>query len=592
MLTELHIENFAIIDRLDVEFSPGLIAFTGETGAGKSIIIDAVETILGGRAEALQVRAGAERASVEGVFRIPNASRGAVHELLTREELLDDPDFVTLSREVRLNGRNVARINGRSVSVSLMREVGEYLVDVHGQSEHLSLLRVNQHQSMLDHYAAAAPKSALPAALEAYRRSYARLQAIGRELEEIHQAERDAARRTDMLSFQIKEIESARLQPGEEQELREERNRLANAEGISTLTQQALMALDEGDPEAPAATDLVGKVSDALEDLARLDPSQAALSETAQTIFEGLNDLALSLRSYLEGIEFNPRRLDQVEERLALIGGLKRKYGDDIGEILRFGEHAHAQLDQITHAAERLAELEAERQALLARLGKEGQTISEQRQAAARVLEQAIEAELADLHMAGARFKVDFQRQPDPQGAALSGGERVAVYPNGLERVEFLIAPNPGEGFKPLAKIASGGETSRLMLALKNVLIQADQVPTLVFDEIDQGIGGRVGTIVGQKLWELGRHHQVLCITHLPQLAAFGEQHFHVEKQIQGDRTVTHIRPLEGEERLVELAQMLGGVSASTLQSARELIGHADGTENNAGSAARRKMAS
>jgi DNA repair protein RecN (Recombination protein N) len=580
MLTELHIENFAIIDRLNIEFRPGLIAFTGETGAGKSIIIDAVETILGGRAEALQVRAGAERASVEGVFHIPDASRAAVHEILGREELLDDPDFVTLSREVRLNGRNVARINGRSVSVSLLREVGEYLVDVHGQSEHLSLLRVNQHLSMLDHYAAAAPESAMAAALEAYRRSYARLQVVGRELDEIHQAERDAARRSDMLSFQIQEIESARLHPGEEGELREERNRLANAEGISTLTQQALMALDEGDPEAPAATDLVGKVSDALEDLARLDPSQSSLSEAAQTIFEGLNDLALSLRAYLEGIEFNPRRLDQVEERLALIGGLKRKYGDDITEILRFAENASRQLDQITHAAEHLEELEAERQALLARLGQEGLALSEQRQAAARLLEQGIEAELADLHMTGARFKVDFQRQPDPEGARLPGGERVGLYPSGLERIEFLIAPNPGEGFKPLAKIASGGETSRLMLALKNVLIQADQVPTLVFDEIDQGIGGRVGTIVGQKLWQLGRRHQVLCITHLPQLAAFGEQHFHVEKQIQGNRTVTHIRPLEGEERLVELAQMLGGVSASTLQSARELISQADAPAN------------
>lgn len=571
MLTELHIENFAIIERLDVDFVTGLITFTGETGAGKSIIIDAVETILGGRAEAVQVRAGAERASVEGHFRIPEASRRPIQAILEREELLDDPDYVTLTREVRLNGRNVARVNGRSVNAGLLREIGEYLVDVHGQSEHLSLLRVNQHLGLLDQYAASTDGE-LPRCKDAYRKTYNRLQEVSHELDELHQAERDAARRTDMLTFQIKEIEAARLHPGEEASLREERNRLANAEGLSRLAQQALLALDEGSPEAPAASDLLGSVADALKDLARLDPSQEALNEVAQSIFENLSELSRNLSLYLEGIEFNPRRLDQVEERLVLIQGLKRKYGETIEEVLAFAENAAKQLDQITHAAERLEELDAERQELLDRLGKEGEALSKLRKSAAGTLERSIESELTDLHMSGARFKVDFQRQTDPEGARLPDGSRVADYPTGLERVEFLIAPNPGEGFKPLAKIASGGETSRLMLALKNVLVQADQVPTLIFDEIDQGIGGRVGAIVGQKLWQLGRRHQVLCITHLPQLAAYGEQHFHVEKQIRSDRTVTRIRPLAGEERLVELAAMLGGVSESTLQSARELI--------------------
>ncbi len=580
MLTELHIENFAIIERLDLQFADGLITFTGETGAGKSIIVDAVETLLGGRAEAVQVRAGAERANVEAVFRIPQLSRQAILEVLEREDLLDDPNYVTLGREVRLNGRNVARVNGRSVSASLLREIGEFLVDVHGQSEHLSLLRVNQHLSLLDRYASTGKDSAAAQALRDYQSLYAHLQQVERELAEIRQAERDAARRSDMLSYQIHEIEAARLQPGEEQLLREERNRLANAEGLSTLAQQALTALDEGMPESPAATDLLGQVTDALEDLARLDPSQASLVETAQTVFENLSELARSLREYLEGIEFNPRRLDQVEERLSLIHSLKRKYGDSIPEILEFAANARRQLDQITHAAERLQELETERERLLTQLGEAGERLSALRQAAARTLEKAIERELADLHMSGARFKVEFQRQPDADGARLPDGQRAAYYPFGLERIEFLIAPNPGEGFKPLTKIASGGETSRLMLALKNVLVQADPVPTLIFDEIDQGIGGRVGAIVGQKLWQLGRQHQVLCITHLPQLAAFGGQHYHVEKLVQSNRTLTRIRLLQGEERVAELAQMLGGVSESTLQSARELLAAAQAQQS------------
>ena len=341
MLTELHIENFAIIERLDVNFASGLVTLTGETGAGKSIIIDAVETLLGGRAEAIQVRSGAERASVEAVFRIPENTRQQIQTVLEREDLLDEPDFLTLAREVRLNGRNVARVNGRSVNTALLRELGEYLVDVHGQSEHLSLFRVNQHQGLLDRYASSEPKNQLPKVLSAYTQAYQELQAVQHELDEIRQAERDAARQVDMLTFQIKEIESAHLQTGEEETLREERNRLANAESLASLAQQALLALDEGTPESPAATDLLGQISQALAALARLDPSQNSLDEAAQSIFENLTDLTRNIRLYLDNIEFNPKRLDQVEERLALIQSLKRKYGETISTVLEFAAHAN-----------------------------------------------------------------------------------------------------------------------------------------------------------------------------------------------------------------------------------------------------------
>jgi DNA repair protein RecN (Recombination protein N) len=566
MLIELHIENFAIIDRLDLMLGPGLVIFTGETGAGKSILIDAVEMLLGVRADAAMVRSGTDRASVEGVFALDKAMRNSVQPILQKEELLDSLDYLTLGREIRLNGRNVARINGRAVSLSLLREIGELLVDVHGQSEHLSLLRVHQHQQLLDRFAE------LESASAAYRQTFQRLQATRRELENLRQTERDAARQLDMLNYQIQEIETAHLTDGEEDRLREERNRLANAEEISTLTQEALIALDEGSPESPAATDLIGQVISALSHLARLDPSLTNMSELSQSILDNLSDLSRTLRSYVDEIEYNPRRLDQVEERLALIYNLKRKYGDTIPEVLRFAQRARAQLEDITYAGERIEALEIEQAILLALLADEGQLLSRKRHQQSASLEKAIEIELADLQMSNARFHVDFQQRDDPQGVLLDDGRRVSFDAYGLEKVEFLIAPNPGEGLKPLVRIASGGETSRLMLAIKHVFASADQVPSLIFDEIDQGIGGRVGTIVGQKLRKLAHQHQVLCITHLPQLAAFGEMHFHVEKELQGGRTITRVKQLQGESRLDELAQMFGGLSQGTLQSARELL--------------------
>jgi DNA repair protein RecN (Recombination protein N) len=576
MLTELIVDNFAIIEHLELKFGLGLITFTGETGAGKSIIIDAVEALMGGRADATFVRSSSERAMVEGIFLIPSTNRQPLIEILQREDLLDSPEYLALGREIRSNGRSVARVNGRSVNASLLREIGEYLIDLHGQSEHLSLLRVKQHLGLLDSYAEAAglrqAGAGVVALRAAYHKLYQRLQQIARELEQLRRSEQDSARRSDMLAYQVNEIEAAHLKSGEEEVLRDERNRLANAEGLASAVQESLLALDEGTPEAQAATDLLGQVVHALNGLARLDPSQAALYDNAQAIFDNLSDLARSLRLYLEEIEFNPKRLDQVEERLALIHTLKRKFGDSIPAILEFAQKAHVELDSITHAGERMEELEKERSKLLAQLGQAGTALSQLRKSAAEQLSQTIENELVDLNMTGARFMVDFQTRPDPDGAPLDSGERLAFDASGLERVEFLIAPNPGEGFKPLAKIASGGETSRLMLALKNVLAQADQIPTLIFDEIDQGIGGRVGTIVGQKLWNLAREHQVLCITHLPQLAAYGDQHFQVQKLVSGERTTTQVKDLAGEARVLELAQMMGDVSEGTLHSARELI--------------------
>ena len=568
MLSELRIQNFAIIDKLELKLGPGLIILTGETGAGKSIILDAVEMLVGGRADATVIRTDSEAALVEGVFQLKGAEKEAVNAVLQREELLEDPNFVTLSREVRREGRNVARVNGRTVGVSLLKEIGSSLVDIHGQSEHLSLLDVRAHLGLLDRFAD------IGGPLREYRQTYQKLMLVRRELNELRQAQADADRRVEMLTFQAEEIEAAKLKPGEEADLRQERDRLANAESLAQYAQQALSVLDEGSPESSAASDLVGQAAQALSGLAKIDHAQAELAGQASALEDTLAEVVRSLRNYLDAIEYNPKRLNEVEERLDVIHGLTRKYGGDIPAVLTFGAEARKQLETISNAGERITGLEAEDAQLLQTLSKQGQALSDQRKAAAETLGKGIEVELDDLKMAAARFGVDFQTKPDPNGIPLAvdgAATRVAFDVSGFDRVEFLVAPNPGEGLKPLARIASGGETSRLMLALKNILARADQIPSLIFDEIDQGIGGRVGLVVGYKLWHLGRNHQVFCVTHLPQLAAFGDEHYQVQKLIQANRTLTRVERLDGEPRLLELSQMLGEVGEGTLRSAHEL---------------------
>ncbi|MDX9992355.1 MAG: DNA repair protein RecN [Anaerolineales bacterium] len=566
MLSELRIENFAIIDKLALDFKAGLVIFTGETGAGKSIIMDALEMLLGGRAETSVLRAEAGRASVEGVFKLDQANKAQVIAILKREDLLDDENYITLAREVRREGRSTARINGRTVNVALLREIGAYLVDIHGQTEHLSLLDVRAHLGLLDRFAG------VEDLLMGYRQIYTRLQAVRRELDDLQRAQADAERRIEMLSFQAEEIESARLKPAEDEDLRQERDRLANAETLAANAQEALDLIDEGSPETPAITDQLGQAAAALSSLARIDSTQADLSGRADGLLENLSDIARDLRDYLETIEYNPKRLNEAEERLDLIHRLLRKYGGTIEAVLAFGLKARADLETITNAAEKIEELQSRQTQLLRELAERGLALSEKRKKTAQTLAQGIESELSDLKMEQALFSVDFQTKPDPHGLPLPGGQFVAFDASGFDRVEFLVAPNPGEGLKPLVKIASGGETSRLMLALKNVLAKADQIPSLIFDEIDQGIGGRVGQIVGLKLWRLGRSHQVLCITHLPQLASFGDQHFKVEKIIQNGRTTTSVVRLENDDRMLELAQMLGEVSEGSLRSASDIL--------------------
>jgi DNA repair protein RecN (Recombination protein N) len=567
MLIELRIENFAIIDQLELEPGPGLVIFTGETGAGKSIILDAIEALMGGRADLTMIRSGSDRASIEGVFRVPDDARKQVVDILEREDVLDEiQSELVLSRELRSSGRTVARVNGRSVNVSLLRELGAFLIDIHGQSEHLSLLNVRQHLGLLDRFADA------DEVLVNYQMAYSQLTKVRRDLNTLRKKQADALHRTDLLTFQVQEIDAAHLVPGEEEELKIERDRLANAETLSGLAQRALTLLDESDMESPSIVDLLGEAVESLYSLSRIDASQSELSDRLGGFLEELTDVSLELRDYAEQIEFDPKRLNQIEERLDLIRNLNKKYGGSIEAVLAYAVEANDELELITTASDRMDALQVEEGQLLARLAELGLQLSARRKAAAEKLGSAINDELGDLKMPGARFSVDFRFKEADNGVEVEAGRRVAFDETGMDQVEFLIAPNLGEGFKPLVKVASGGETSRLMLALKNVLARADRVPTLIFDEIDQGIGGRIGIIVGEKLWQLGRSHQVLCVTHLPQMAAFGDRHFKVRKALTDGRTLTQVTQLEKEARVDELALMMGAVSKVNQNAAIEIL--------------------
>ncbi len=572
MLNELTIRDLAIIDHLQLSFVPGFCVLTGETGAGKSIIVDAVSLLLGGRTEADMIRAGADRALVEGVFSLDGETASRLRPVLEQEGLEGDPSELTLGREVRRGGRNVCRVNGRAVSLKVLSGIGEQLVDIHGQTEHLSLMRAHEHVDLLDRFGGLWPLREQVGAL------VRKLRSVRKELADLRQDERELAHRMDLLRYQVGEIEAAHLRAGEKQDLSLERVRLTHAEQLAQFAEEAYLTLYEGEDDRRSAIDLVQEAARAVNGLARLDASNAELHGTLISVSDQLNDVARALRDYRDRIEFNPERLDQVEERLALIHNLERKYGDGIEGVLAFESEARRKLETIEHSGERSAELEAEEDSLLHAIGETGAALSAQRRVAGDRLAAGIEAQLDELSMARARFGAQVAWRDDPEGA-FAEGRRVAFDLAGLDQVEFMIAPNVGEGLKPLVKIASGGETSRLMLALKTVLALADRTPTLIFDEIDAGIGGRVGAVVGQKLWALSAgdgapayQHQVLCVTHLPQLASYGDQHLQVAKGVVGDRTVTQVRFLEGRLREEEIAAMLGAVTDRTYASAREML--------------------
>ncbi len=568
MLEELRIQNFAIIDSLELGFSPGFNVITGETGAGKSIMIDALELLLGGRTDSTFVRSGADRAMVEGVFALEGLVRDAVRVILERENLPDDghADYIILTREVRENRRSSARVNGVTVNADVLRTIGEALVDVHGQSEHLSLLKPATHIDLLDRYADLIEMRAAMGAL------VDKVQAVRREIRTLLEDEAALKRKAERLRAEVEEIEAAQLQPGEDEELRNERNRLANSEQLATLTAEAyLLLMGDDSGEQLSAVDQLMQVAVLLGKLLNIDSSLNEQAEMADILSQQAQELAALVQDYGETVEYNPGRLNEVEERLELINRLRRRFGVTIEDVIAYAEKASAELESIEHSEERLEELRGDEEKLLRYIGEMGQKISHLRQQFGQKLSESVVQELDDLRMQNTQFEVAITWRDDPDGCYV-GDQRVSFSPTGIDHVEFMMSANPGEPLRPLAKVASGGETARIMLALKRVLSQADQTPTLIFDEIDQGIGGRVGSVVGEKLWALASNHQVLCVTHLAQLAGYADRHFHVQKDVNTKHARTEVVVLDDETRVSELAEMLGATGDSGSQTARDIL--------------------
>jgi DNA repair protein RecN (Recombination protein N) len=570
MLDELRVQNFAIIDSLEMRFAPGLNVITGETGAGKSIIIDAVDLLLGGKADASFIRAGADKTVIEGVFKLDPPIQALLQPVLEAEELTgDDPGFITLTREVRSSGRSTARVNGVTVNLDVLARIGALLVDVHGQNEHMSLFRREGHIDLLDRYAG------LMEARVAMGVVVHRLNDVRREIRQLQQDEAALKRRAEMLRHEVELIEASKLEAGEDEELRAERNRLSHSEKIAEYTSEIMQHLS-GDDRAPgqlSAVDQLNQVAVLLGKLVAIDPDLKAEADLAETLSTQVQELVFAISNYVDEVEYEPGRLDEVEERLELILSLQRRLGvASLDAILAYAKKATAELETLENSEERLAELQAQEEKLLHSVGEVGVRISQLRQAAGAKLAKAIVTELGDLRMGKAVFEVSVLHHDDSNGCYV-GERRLKFDEMGIDDVEFMMSANPGEPLRPLAKVASGGEAARIMLALKRVLTQADQTPTLIFDEIDQGIGGRVGSVVGEKLWGLTGQHQVLVVTHLAQLAGFADRHYRVEKRVEGKRTVTMITPLlDEDERVIELAAMLGTSGDSGRQSARELI--------------------
>lgn len=563
MLTELLIRNLAIIDEVQVPFQSGFNVLTGETGAGKSIIIHALNFLVGGKGDIDLIRTGADFMVVEAVFDLSRCPQGKT----VLEELGFEPDDDTLilSRELSRSGRSRCRVNGRAATVAMLKQIGKSLVDIHGQHEHQSLLEPSNHLRFLDAFGG----DEIWSLKERYANLYRQLMQVERELAELQQSERDRMQRLDLLRYQADEIDKANLREGEEEELLQERQLLANAERIVERVNYAIQRL-MGDG---GALDDLGDALQTLKDIAHLDPALSEWHDALSQAFDTIQEVGFELERYASRIEFNPERLDEVETRLDLIRRLKRKYGDTISAILQYREQIERELQKLETSEERLEVLQRERERLRDELADAALALSQARQEIALQLEKTVQNHLKALMMDKARFKIAIDRTPDPNGLKLPDGT-FAFGRDGVDQVEFLISTNPGEPLKPLAKIASGGEISRTMLALKASLQRTHEIPVLVFDEIDVGIGGRTAEAVGEKLREVSRYAQVLCVTHLPQIAALADWHLQVEKVTEGKRTRVIVTPLQFEERVKELARMLSGkqVTQASLQHAKELL--------------------
>jgi len=556
MLKLLRVNNIALIPSLEIDLGPGLTLLTGETGAGKSILIDALGLLLGNRASAELIRTGEDRAVVEAVVEGPELA-----PFLEEHGLPAEDGDVVLRREVQAEGKGRATINGALVPVSMLRDLSPRIARIHGQHEPQGLLDPETHMDLLDRHAGLVSDGERVAGL------YRTLRDVETAIEALRRGRQEGERRREMLEFQAGEIEKARLSPGEEEGLRQDKTIQGNADRLAALTSQAYALLYE-DEEAVATR--LGQAYRKVEELAGIDPRFSPHLESRKAVMGQVEDLALALRDYRESIDVSPGRLDEIETRLALIDRLKKKYGETVEEILEFGRRCRGELDDLTSPAERQAELEATRKAAARAYFAAAKDISTKRRAAAKDLEKRVTAALGELAMNKTRFKVQF----DPDIPPANADDPSSWSERGIENAELLLSPNPGEDLKPLAKIASGGELSRILLALNSVASLDDAGKTLVFDEVDAGIGGGVAEVLGRKLKAIAARHQVLCVTHLPQVASFADRHYAVRKRVDRGRTVTEVKLLGADERVEEVARMLGGetVTETARRHAREMV--------------------
>jgi len=571
MLDELSVKNFGIIEEIDWKPSSGLNVITGETGAGKSLVVDAVEALLSGRARGEDIRHGAAEAEVEGVFhRGDGVGYKTLGEMLKDKGLEGDDGALLLACEFRRQGRTTPRVNRQAVSRALLKDIGGAMVDIHGQSEHLSLLNKQNHLDYLDVYAHTLDKR------HDFAAKVQELHQIEREIQSLTRDEREMARQTELLNFQIDEIKRAELEEGEEETLQKELAILTSAEKLKTAAFEIYRVI-YGEESAMAASSALDRVNEALplmKQIVDTDSSQREKMGSLEGIIDGLEELAREVRAYGDNLNFDPQRLQEVQERLELLKSLKRKYGGSIKEVQDYLAKAEKELAGLEFSDERRSELETQRENLKKEMGTLASKLSQERQKAGRKLAGVVKKELGELSMARVDFVVSISQEASPEGISFPDGKYYKFDNRGADDVTFLASTNPGEPAKALDRIASTGEISRFMLALKSALAEADTIPVLIFDEIDIGIGGRSGEVIGRKLWKLAQHHQVICVTHLPQIAAFADAQYRVSKKTARDRTVSTIESLDGETRIKEIAVMVGGPSytESALKAARELI--------------------
>ncbi|MFJ5765751.1 DNA repair protein RecN [Lysinibacillus sp. NPDC093210] len=552
MLRELSIRNFAIIEDLTVSFSDGLTVLTGETGAGKSIIIDAVHLLAGGRGNSEFIRHGAKKAELGGLFQI-SSSAHPVYKKLEEAGIEIEEDSIILRRDLNDSGKSVCRVNGKLVPLSVLRDIGASLIDIHGQHENQELMDEKQHIHLLDQFA----EEQLSPILEKYSKQYNEYRALKKELATISIDEQLMAQRIDLYQFQMKELEDANLKLGEEDELLDERRRLMNFNKIFERSSAAYEAI-QGETKG---LDWIGTAMGALDDAALIDEQFKEASESVTTAFYALQDAAYQVKNVLDELEFDPARLNEVEQRLALFQNLKRKYGSTVEEMIAYYEKIKTELSELLNRDEILQVKERKVLEMEVILGELAEELSVVRKKAANDLSEAIMAELRELHMEKAKFIVNFDVLP-------------YFDVNGKDQVVFYISTNVGEPPKSLPKIASGGELSRMMLALKTIFSSSNGVTSIIFDEVDTGVSGRVAQAIAEKIAAISVNSQVLCISHLPQVAAMADHHYFIKKEVEHDRTYTSLAEIDTHARIEEVSRMMSGaeITELTLQHATELL--------------------